>query len=299
MHAGVCFEGDSVLVVKSLRSGLVSNEMVGHLVKDIMSIRGHFQSSNIIHGRRQGNNVAHALARDASFSFPLRVWMEEVPANMTIDVTTTPSHSTTSSPAKLDTFGPWLLVFRRKRNVRKSPQPANPFHQPTASTTYTASKHGKPLPWVTSDEVIYMDADPSVGKASDKATNPSSSTTFQFSARAPSSSTDALFSIASPKPNNVVGNLDQQSCSGAQQLHDQQHTMGSAHDLWVDEQRPAELLEFHLPSDRAKQEGWVSSSHTPSMAQHSESMVEIQPRPTTSASAGSKDIKHLRGSLTA
>nr|POE52943.1 hypothetical protein CFP56_36118 [Quercus suber] len=63
-------------------SGLVSNATVGHLVKDIMSIRGHFQSSNIIHVRRQGNNVAHALARDVSFSFPLRVWMEEVPPNI-------------------------------------------------------------------------------------------------------------------------------------------------------------------------------------------------------------------------
>ena len=73
--------------------------------------------------------------------------------------------------------------------------------------------------------------------------------------------------------------------------------MGPAHDLWVDGQRSAELLEFHLPSDKAKQEGWVSSSHAPSMAQHSESMVMIQPRPTTSASSGSKDIEHLRGSL--
>ena len=40
--------------------------------KDFMSIRGHFQSSNIIHVRRQGNNVAHALARDARFSFPFK-----------------------------------------------------------------------------------------------------------------------------------------------------------------------------------------------------------------------------------
>nr|POF11051.1 hypothetical protein CFP56_13567 [Quercus suber] len=78
----VCFEGDSKLVVKSLQSGLVSNALVGHLVKDIMSIRGHFLSSNIIHVRRQGNNVAHALARDACLSFPLRVWMEEVPPNI-------------------------------------------------------------------------------------------------------------------------------------------------------------------------------------------------------------------------
>ena len=59
-----------------------SNALVGHLVKDFMSIRGHFQSFNIIHVRRQGNNVAHALARDARFSFPLRVWMEEVPPNI-------------------------------------------------------------------------------------------------------------------------------------------------------------------------------------------------------------------------
>ena len=49
-----------------------SNALVGHLVKDFMSIRGHFQSSNIIHVRRQGNNVAHALARDARFSFPFK-----------------------------------------------------------------------------------------------------------------------------------------------------------------------------------------------------------------------------------
>ena len=59
-----------------------SNALVGHLVKDFISIRGHFQSFNIIHVRRQGNNVAHALARDAEFSFPLRVWMEEVPPNI-------------------------------------------------------------------------------------------------------------------------------------------------------------------------------------------------------------------------
>ncbi|KAF3949305.1 hypothetical protein CMV_024810 [Castanea mollissima] len=91
--------------------------------------------------------------------------------------------------------------------------------------------------------------------------------------------------------------MDQQSCDGAQQLHDQQHSLGSTHDLWVDRQRSDELLELHLPSDRAKQDGWVPSSHAPSMAQHPESMVEIHPRPTTPASTGSKDIEHLRGSL--
>ena len=78
----VCFEGDAELVVKCFQSGSVSNALTGHLVKDFMSIRGYLQSSSIIHVRRQGNNVAHALARDARFSFPLRVWMEEVPPNI-------------------------------------------------------------------------------------------------------------------------------------------------------------------------------------------------------------------------
>ena len=78
----VCFEGDAKLVGKCLQSGSVSNVLAGHLAKDFVSIRGYFQSSSIIHVRRQGNYVAHALTRDARFSFPLRVWMEEVPPNI-------------------------------------------------------------------------------------------------------------------------------------------------------------------------------------------------------------------------
>ena len=75
----VCFEGDADLVVKSLQAGKASNALARHLVKDFASIGGYFQSYSIIHVRRQGNYVAHALARDARFSFPLRVWCEVVP----------------------------------------------------------------------------------------------------------------------------------------------------------------------------------------------------------------------------
>ena len=78
----VCFKGDAELVMKSLQAKKDSNALVGHLVKDFMSIRGFFQSYSIIHVRRQGNRVTHALARDARFSFPLRVWMEGVPPNI-------------------------------------------------------------------------------------------------------------------------------------------------------------------------------------------------------------------------
>ena len=75
----MCFQGDVELVVKSLQTRSNSNTLAGHLVKDFMSIRGYFQCYSIIHVRWQGN---HALARDARFSFPLRVWVEEVSPNI-------------------------------------------------------------------------------------------------------------------------------------------------------------------------------------------------------------------------
>ena len=69
----VCFEGDAELAVKSLQTGKDSNVRARLLVKDFTSIRGYFQSYFIIHVRWQDNYVAHALARDVRFSFPLRV----------------------------------------------------------------------------------------------------------------------------------------------------------------------------------------------------------------------------------
>ena len=78
----VCFEGDAELVVKSLQTGKDSNVRARLLVKDFTFIRGYFQSYFIIHVRWQGNYVAHALARDAKFSFLLRVWGEVVPPNI-------------------------------------------------------------------------------------------------------------------------------------------------------------------------------------------------------------------------
>ena len=56
--------------------------LAGHLVKDFTSIGGYFQSYSIIHVMRQGNYVAHDLARDARLFFPLRVWGEVVPPNI-------------------------------------------------------------------------------------------------------------------------------------------------------------------------------------------------------------------------
>ena len=81
------FEGDAEGVVRSLRDGDSSNAFVGHLVKDFISIGGLFQTYSISHIRRQGNSVAHALAREVRMSFPLLIWIEDVPPNVLIFVT--------------------------------------------------------------------------------------------------------------------------------------------------------------------------------------------------------------------
>ena len=73
--------------MRSLRDGVSSNAFVGHLVKDFTSIVGSFQTYYISHIRRQGNSVAHALAREAKMSFPLHIWMKDVSPNVLSVVT--------------------------------------------------------------------------------------------------------------------------------------------------------------------------------------------------------------------
>ena len=79
-------------VVRSLKDEDSSNAFIGHLVKDFMSIASLFQTYSISHVRWQGNNVAHALAREARMSlffffFFWRIWMEDVPPNVLLFVT--------------------------------------------------------------------------------------------------------------------------------------------------------------------------------------------------------------------
>ncbi|XP_050248495.1 uncharacterized protein LOC126695706 [Quercus robur] len=85
------FEGDSEIVVKALVGLCPYQSSIGHIIKDCKALRGVFQTCSFSHVRRQGNGVAHALARRARMSFPLSVWMESVPADITylvyVDVT--------------------------------------------------------------------------------------------------------------------------------------------------------------------------------------------------------------------
>ena len=76
------FEGDAVTVIKALADGNCSIPSFGHIVKDIESISGLLQTKSFSHVRREGNTVAHALAQRARLSFPILIWMEDVPPDI-------------------------------------------------------------------------------------------------------------------------------------------------------------------------------------------------------------------------
>ena len=76
------FEGDSEVVYKALRTADWSHPSIGQIIKDTLSIVGSLRTFSFSHTRRQGNCVAHALAKRAIISFPLLVWMEHVPSDV-------------------------------------------------------------------------------------------------------------------------------------------------------------------------------------------------------------------------
>ena len=75
-------EGDSEVVFKALRNSDWHHSSIGEIVKDIVSIVGSSRTFSFSHTRRQGNKSAHALAKRAIVSFPLLVWMEHVPPDI-------------------------------------------------------------------------------------------------------------------------------------------------------------------------------------------------------------------------
>ena len=73
------FEGDSEVVCKALRTADWGHPAIGQIIKDTLSIVGSLRTFSFSYTRRQGNCVAHALAKRAIVSFLLLVWMEYVP----------------------------------------------------------------------------------------------------------------------------------------------------------------------------------------------------------------------------
>ena len=79
---GSILEGDLETSISAIKKQCFHHPDVGHLIKDIMSLVGSFQYFSFSHTQRQGNALAHALARRARLSFPISVWKEFVPPDI-------------------------------------------------------------------------------------------------------------------------------------------------------------------------------------------------------------------------
>nr|XP_023894138.1 uncharacterized protein LOC112006071 [Quercus suber] len=75
-------EGDSDNVYKDLSSHEPSLALHGHIIHDVKLMTSHFSCILFTHIRRQGNSVAHALARRAINSLDQNIWMDNVPPDI-------------------------------------------------------------------------------------------------------------------------------------------------------------------------------------------------------------------------
>ena len=71
-------ESDSEVIINSIKDGNLSHSTFGHILQDITSLCSLFSYVSFQYIKRQGNCVAHKLARRA-ITNPLDVWMESVP----------------------------------------------------------------------------------------------------------------------------------------------------------------------------------------------------------------------------
>ena len=70
-------EGDSEIIFKALSKGGMSSSSFRHIIQDIIALSSAFHCVSFCHTWRQGNRVAHSLARSACNFPPFQVWMEE------------------------------------------------------------------------------------------------------------------------------------------------------------------------------------------------------------------------------
>ncbi|XP_075668942.1 uncharacterized protein LOC142638762 [Castanea sativa] len=75
-------EGDSEVVCRALRVSDWGHSSIREIVKDTVSIVGSLRTFSFSHTRRQGNCATHVLAKRVIVSYPLLVWMEHVPPDV-------------------------------------------------------------------------------------------------------------------------------------------------------------------------------------------------------------------------
>ena len=78
----ITLERDSEVLIKYLVKDDNSLAHYGHLLVDIHVLMARFSLLRLSHVRRHCNSLAHALARRASSTPDLSIWMEEIPPDL-------------------------------------------------------------------------------------------------------------------------------------------------------------------------------------------------------------------------
>ncbi|XP_030939570.1 uncharacterized protein LOC115964388 [Quercus lobata] len=77
-----CFEGDCQRVIQAINACGPSRTLFGHIIEEIHCFSSALACCSFVHVRREGNKLAHALARRAVLSADTDVWVEELPNDL-------------------------------------------------------------------------------------------------------------------------------------------------------------------------------------------------------------------------
>ena len=69
-------------MIQAINAGGPNRTLFGHIIEEICNFRSSLASCSFVHVRREGNKLAHALARRAVLSADTDVWVEELPNDL-------------------------------------------------------------------------------------------------------------------------------------------------------------------------------------------------------------------------
>ena len=75
-------EGDCARVLAALNMLKRCSTLFGHVIDDCKSLGASLRSCKFSHVRREGNRLAHALARRVVLSADMDVWVESLPSDL-------------------------------------------------------------------------------------------------------------------------------------------------------------------------------------------------------------------------
>ena len=78
----VVVEGDCLKVVQALKARERCTTLYGTVIEDARNQGASMQACHFQHVRREGNKLAHALARRVVSSVDFDLWVEELPSDL-------------------------------------------------------------------------------------------------------------------------------------------------------------------------------------------------------------------------